>query len=240
MPAKGVGRHAPLLLVVVAAGITGFGTYRWWLQRSVTSALPEAGTPAPVGGAAPAADSTAATATAGAPRKIPETLPDVTLQDLAGKRHALTEYSGRPLLVNFWATWCAPCRREIPLLRQLRHRYAADRLEVLGIAIDFRDAVSTYVKTSPIDYPLLVGEQDGIDVAQLFGMDLVLPFSVFADARGRIIAVKIGELHEDEAVATLSALHDISAGKLDLATARDQIREKFRQLATKRALARTT
>ena len=87
----------------------------------------------------------------------------------------------RPLIVNFWATWCEPCRREMPLLTALRQEHRADRLEIVGIAVDFRDSVTDFLKKNPLPYPLLVGEEDGIEAAKAFGMQLVLPFSVFVD-----------------------------------------------------------
>ena len=137
--------------------------------------------------------------------------------------------------MNFWATWCAPCRREIPLLQQLRRNYATSHLEVLGIAVDFKESVSDFLQKTPIDYPLLVGEQDGLDAAQKFGMELVLPFSVFVDRDGRVIAVKVGELHREEAAAILGAMKSVDAGTLALPAAREQISDALRKLAVERA-----
>ncbi|MFT3906241.1 MAG: TlpA disulfide reductase family protein [Steroidobacteraceae bacterium] len=237
------GRLLPLLLLLAAAA-SGFATYRWWLQRGSSAQLAAAGARTE-GGASGATAVPGTTASADAPdsegaptpRPVPETLPDIRLQDLNGQMHALRDYSGRPLLVNFWATWCAPCRREIPLLQKLRQRHAAQRVEVLGIAVDFKDAVAEYVKATPIGYPLLVGEQDGLDAAQKFGMELVLPFTVFVDAQGRIIAMKVGELHEEEAETILAAMADLAAGKLDLPAVRARIGAKLKDFAAKRALA---
>ena len=134
-----------------------------------------------------------------APRPIPTELPDISLADPDGVKHALSEWKGRPLLINFWATWCAPCRREIPLLKTIRHERAKDGVEIVGIAVDFRDAVQKYAREMGIDYPVLVGEQDGLEAIAAFGMDTVFPFTVFADRQGRIVTLKIGELHADEA-----------------------------------------
>jgi thiol-disulfide isomerase/thioredoxin len=134
-----------------------------------------------------------------AQRAIPTDLPNISLADPGGVKHSLSEWKGRPLLINFWATWCAPCRREIPLLKTLRQERAADGLEVVGIAVDFRDAVQHYSREMGIDYPVLVGEQDGLDAIAAFGMDTVFPFSVFTDRKGRIVALKVSELHADEA-----------------------------------------
>src|SRR5262249_17771533 len=133
------------------------------------------------------------------PKPIPSEVPEISLADTNGIKHRLSEWKGRPLLINFWATWCDPCRREIPLLKTLRHERAAQGVEVVGIAVDFRDAVQHYAQQMSIDYPVLVGEQDGLDAIASFGMDTVFPFTVFADARGRIVTLKVVELHADEA-----------------------------------------
>ena len=139
------------------------------------------------------------------------------------------------MLINFWATWCAPCRREIPLLKNLRHERAADGLEIVGIAVDFRDAVQHYSHEMSIDYPVLVGEQDGLDAIAAFGMDTVFPFTVFADRRGRIVALKVSELHADEADFILDRVKAIDAGRLDLATAKKEIADGVAALSAERA-----
>ncbi|MBX3694090.1 MAG: TlpA family protein disulfide reductase [Steroidobacteraceae bacterium] len=168
-------------------------------------------------------------------RAIPATLPGFTLTDRDGVPRTLAHWAGRPRLVNFWATWCAPCRREIPLLKTLRREHAADGLEVIGIAVDFRDDVLAYAQEIGIDYPLLIGEQDGIDAVNAFGLEPVLPFSVFADREGRIVAVRIGELHADEAEFILDRVREVDAARLALPAAKQQIADKLRDLAAIRA-----
>jgi len=98
------------------------------------------------------------------------------------------------------------------LLRDLRQRYRGQHLEVVGIALDFYTAVQQYLQKTPIDYPVLIGEQGGFTATQQFGVQAVLPFSVFADSHSRIVAVKVGELHREEADFILSEI-----GSLDLA-----------------------
>jgi thiol-disulfide isomerase/thioredoxin len=170
-----------------------------------------------------------------APRPIPTQLPNISLTDPGGVKHALSEWKGRPLLINFWATWCAPCRREIPLLKTLRHERAKDGVEIVGIAVDFRDAVQHYAREMGIDYPVLVGEQDGLDAIAAFGMDTVFPFTVFADARGRIVTLKVGELHGDEARFILDQVKGIDTGRKDLAAAKKEISDGVAALAAERA-----
>lgn len=169
------------------------------------------------------------------PRVIPTDVPDIALADAEGVKHTLSEWKGRPLLINFWATWCAPCRREIPLLKTLRHQRAADGVEIVGIAVDFRDAVQHFAREMGIDYPVLVGEQDGLDAIAAFGMDTVFPFTVFADRQGRIVTLKIGELHADEASFILDQVKAVDQGRSGLAVARKDIADGIAALAARRA-----
>jgi thiol-disulfide isomerase/thioredoxin len=234
---------APLLLAAALFGAAaGFLAYRYYprpaplLAALPASALPAAPDAAALAAAPPAAAPPApADADAEQPGKIPLEVPDLRLADLAGKIHALRDGSSRPHLYNFWATWCEPCRREIPLLNALQPRYHGHRLQIVGIAIDFRDAVRQFLKSTPLDYALLVGEDDGYEAAQKFGMGMALPFSVFADAQGRIIAVKVGELHREEADAILGQMHSLQAGKTTLAEARAAIDAALRQYSIARA-----
>jgi thiol-disulfide isomerase/thioredoxin len=170
-----------------------------------------------------------------AARPIPATLPDIALGGIDGVKHKLSEWKGRPLMINFWATWCAPCRREIPLLKTLRRERAADGVEVVGIAVDFRDAVQRYAREMGIDYPVLVGEQDGLDAISAFGMDTVFPFTVFADRQGRIVTLKIGELHPEEGRFILDVIKSIDHGQADLPAAKKKISDGIAQLAAERA-----
>jgi thiol-disulfide isomerase/thioredoxin len=166
---------------------------------------------------------------------IPTELPNFSLADPGGIKHPLSEWKGRPLMINFWATWCAPCRREIPLLKTIRHERAKDGIEIVGIAVDFRDAVQKYAREMSIDYPVLVGEQDGLDAIAAFGMDTVFPFTVFADARGRIVTLKVGELHADEARFILDRVKGVDTGRIDLAAAKKEIADGIAALAAERA-----
>jgi thiol-disulfide isomerase/thioredoxin len=137
--------------------------------------------------------------------------------------------------VNFWASWCEPCRREIPLLESLRRERRKDGLEIVGIALDFRDAAEKYSRAARIDYPVLVGEEGGYEAAAAFGMDPVLPFSVFADRTGTIVTLKVGELHRDEAGFILDRVRDVGAGRLSLPAAREEIASGIRRLNLRRA-----
>jgi thiol-disulfide isomerase/thioredoxin len=221
---------APLLSAAALLGaVGGFLAYRHYATvRPMLRAVP----------AVAAVTTTVAPAPPTTPmpvETIPAEVPDLRLPDLAGHPRALRDGSGHPHLFNFWATWCEPCRREIPLLNTLQHAYQGDHLQVVGIAVDFHDAVRRYLKTTRLDYELLVGEDEGYEVAQKFGMELALPFSVFADERDRIIAVKVGELHREEVEAILGQMRSLRAGKITLPMARDGIDDALREISIARA-----
>ncbi len=91
----------------------------------------------------------------------------------------------------------------------------------------------------PFEYPLLIGEEDGLAAAEAFGMGMAFPFSVFSDSQNRILTIKIGELHEDEANFAFDRLRDIDAGVMTREAAQAAVAEAFRQMATNRAQAET-
>jgi len=223
-------------LIALTGLLAGFAAYRLATQESSPGALAAAHLHAAAPDSAhPPGEAEAPDNEAARTKPVPETLPDVRLPDLAGKSVALQDYLGRPLIINFWATWCAPCRREMPLLQSLQHEFAQDRLQIVGVAVDFQASVQEYLRTHTIDYPILIGETDGLAVIEQFGMEPVLPVSVFADAKGRIVLAKVGELHRTEADYILSQMRAIAAGSESLAQGRRAIAERLKALAIERA-----
>jgi thiol-disulfide isomerase/thioredoxin len=168
--------------------------------------------------------------------KVPARLPDFSLKDLKGKATPISTWSGKSLVINFWATWCAPCRREIPLLKTIATEWAGRDLTVVGIAVDHRDKVQEFAGQFKIDYPVLIGDQDALDVAAAFGMDSpALPFTVFTDRRGEVVALFIGELHRPQVDFILSKVQDLNHDRVQLPEARRAIAEGLKALAEKQA-----
>jgi len=128
-------------------------------------------------------------------------------QDLAGAIRSLSEWHGRILLLNFWATWCAPCREEIPMLMELRSEYLPFGIEFVGIAIDMAAKVSDYVRQMRIDYPILLADAGGLDLMRKLGNTVGgLPYTVLLDRRGNPVRRKLGALRRDELLGMLKPL----------------------------------
>ncbi|HEX3848205.1 MAG TPA: TlpA disulfide reductase family protein [Steroidobacteraceae bacterium] len=166
--------------------------------------------------------------------KIPDRVPEFSLDDPQGRRTSITSFGSRSLIINFWATWCAPCRKEMPLLEALSTEWAGRDVTVVGIAVDHRDAVRDFTRRFRIDYPILIGEQDALDAATAFGVATpVFPFTVFTDRRGEVVALFVGEIHRDQAELILSKVSDLNGNRLKLPDARRAITEGLKALDTR-------
>ncbi|MGH8581083.1 MAG: TlpA family protein disulfide reductase [Gammaproteobacteria bacterium] len=121
--------------------------------------------------------------------------PEFTLNDLQNKPRRVGEWDGKVLVVNFWATWCPPCRKEIPQFIALQQEFGDRGLQFLGIAIDDPRTVREFVPSLRFNYPILVGEQDAIDVAKAYGNLIgALPYTVVVDRKGAIVLTHQGEV----------------------------------------------
>lgn len=140
--------------------------------------------------------------------------PKVAFKDLEGKDVSLDQYKGKVVLVNFWATWCAPCRIEIPWFIEFQRKYGARGFTVLGVAMDDegKSVVEPYVrdenfelegKQLAINYPILLGNDD---VAQKFGGLIGIPTSVLISRDGKIVKRFIGLVNHDNLVKEIEAL----------------------------------
>ena len=132
-----------------------------------------------------------------------KTAPDFTLKDVSGKNVSLANYRGKAVLINFWATWCGPCKIETPWLVQLRDKYAAQGFEVLGVSSEGDDAtpknklawdkdkaaIEKFVKQEKVPYPVLMG---GDSIAKPYGGVEDLPTSFFVNRKGVVVAAQMG------------------------------------------------
>jgi len=155
-----------------------------------------------------------------------ETHPSFTLPDVSGTPRDFSEWDGKNRIVNFWATWCAPCRREIPLLKAFQDEQSGNGFQVIGIAVDFPEAVANYAEAAEFNYPVLVGEQDAMAVAESSGIQFIgLPFTMFVASDGELLSAYIGELHQthlDQIVEIMTRLDRAEISKDEARTALDE------------------
>jgi peroxiredoxin len=149
---------------------------------------------------------------------------DFSLPDLDGNVRRLSEWDDKARLVNFWATWCAPCRREIPLLKSTQEGHAADNLQVIGIAVDFAEPVQLYAEEAEFNYPILVGQDEAMAAAEDAGVPFIgLPFTMIVAPGGRLLKTHVGEIMESHVERIVAVLGQLEAGELDLPGARDAL-----------------
>lgn len=158
------GLMAMLLVLLVGGG--GYGCYRYWISQTSQVA-------APVGNV--------------------DVLWQSTLSDVSGKAYPLAQFQGKPAIINFWATWCEPCREEMPAISALAT--AHPEIVVLGLAIDEAEAVHDFTNTTPVSYPLLIAENEGAALLEAMGDQKgVLPYTVILSAQGQVIQTFFGRV----------------------------------------------
>ena len=140
--------------------------------------------------------------------------PNFTLQDLSGKKVSLADFKGKALLINFWATWCGPCKVETPWLVELRNQYAAKGFEVLGISAEGDDlqpgdkegwakdkaAIAKFVKEEKMPYPVLI---NGDSISKPYGGIDAMPTSFYVDRSGNVVSVQLGLTSKDDMEANI-------------------------------------
>jgi len=145
---------------------------------------------------------------------ISKPAPDFTLQNLSGQKVSLSSYKGKAVLVNFWATWCGPCKLETPWIVELRKQYAPQGFEVLGIDTEGDDladndkaawakdkaAVQKFVSDEHMDYPVLL---NGDSLSKPYGGLDSMPTSFYVDRAGQVVAVQMGITSKDDMEANI-------------------------------------
>jgi len=165
-----VGKRA-YLIVTVALLALGAGLFAGWRAQAPASLSPEQA------------------------QSAAETLFVSTLPDLSGDQQPFAQWRGKLLIVNFWATWCPPCREEIPQFIKVQEKYRSRGLVFVGVAVDKKDAVRAYADEIGINYPVLFGDFEAMELSRKVGNRAgALPFTLIIDRSGKIIATKLGGL----------------------------------------------
>ncbi|MBS64294.1 TlpA disulfide reductase family protein [Salinisphaera sp.] len=123
---------------------------------------------------------------------------DFSLTDLQGQPHAMADYDGQVVVLNFWASWCKPCREEVPMLIDAQREYGERGLQILGIAVDTADAAGEFAERYDINYPVLADATEGARIQDRYtAADApagVLPFTAIVDRDGKVVARIAGAL----------------------------------------------
>lgn len=136
-----------------------------------------------------------------------ETLPAFSFVDLSGDHRTRAEWHDKILVLNFWASWCPPCREEMPLFVELQKEFAEAGVQFVGIAIDDREPVQEFVDTYGINFPTLLGDMEAVELAKRLGNRFSgLPFTVVVRADGEILLRHPGELKRDQLLPLLQEL----------------------------------
>lgn len=124
---------------------------------------------------------------------------EATLPDLSGVPQSIANWKGKVLVINFWATWCPPCLEEIPLFVRLQRQMGEQGLQFVGIAIDEREKVRAFARRNAINYPIMIGQLDAIELSRTAGNESGgLPYTLILDRSGRVISQHYGGLTEQK------------------------------------------
>ena len=135
------------------------------------------------------------------------TLLALSLPDVAGKEQSIGQWRGKVVVVNFWATWCAPCREEMPEFMRAQTEFGAHGLQFVGIAVDQADKAEQFAKELGLNYPTLIGGFGAIELSKTLGNRLVaLPFTVVVDRQGKVAHTQLGPLKPQQLRAIVSKL----------------------------------
>jgi thiol-disulfide isomerase/thioredoxin len=142
------------------------------------------------------------------PEEIIGTTPDdFSLLDVNGEQRYLSEWQGNVIVINFWATWCAPCREEIPAFIELQNQYAEDGIQFIGIALQQAEDVLEFMEEFNVNYPSLVGGDEVIQIANKLGNTIgALPYTVIIDRGGQIAFTRRGPLSKSDAEIVIQGL----------------------------------
>ncbi len=175
------------ILVIVIAGGSGFALQRYMQQdeRQLPPMMPDEARKQAIG----------------KPR------PDYSLKDTEGNIVKAADFDGKVVLVNFWATWCPPCKKEMPAFIELQDEYAAQGFQIVGIALDDEDSVRDFADTLGVNYPVMAAEYAGIELSRQYGNHIgALPFTAILGKDGRIAMIKMGELTKQQVEEAIQPL----------------------------------
>lgn len=194
-------RYLSWILIVLVFGAAGYGAAVWWQDRDASESadVPATAEQSPQGGNE--LDTTGDGGAAAGDSAVSEgdERPSFTLPDLDGEERSIDEWDGDVLVVNFWATWCPPCREETPMFVELQDEYGDEGLQFIGVAIDDQTSVEQFVDEFFVQYPILIGQEEAMEIGREWGNRVgALPYTVVVDRDGTIAYTHRGEFMEED------------------------------------------
>jgi peroxiredoxin len=131
----------------------------------------------------------------------------LSLPDTSGRQQSLGQWRGKVVVVNFWATWCEPCREEMPEFVRAQREFGARGLQFVGIAVDQPDKVEQFAKELDLNYPALIGGYGAVELSKTLGNQLsALPFTIVIDRKGMVARTQLGPFKPDKLRSTIDSL----------------------------------
>ncbi len=203
-----------LIFISALAGAGGFAAYNY-LAQDHSKQIKSTATPTKKP-SKPASNKTIQTATAEKVMNITVSdikankkpiRPDFSLPDLEGELRSISDWNGKIIILNFWATWCPPCKKEMPAFVELQAKYAKQGVQFIGVAIDQKNLVQDFVDSIGVTYPILIGELGALDINQQYGNSRgQLPYTIFINRQKQIVGVKRGEITKQQTEDAIKAL----------------------------------
>jgi len=137
----------------------------------------------------------------------PIPLAEFTMPDVSGKPHNIKEWESKIRIINFWATWCPPCLKEIPMFKTLQQQFTNNGLQFIGVAVDDQASVKEYMAKTDINYPILIGDLAGIALSQQLGNTAgVVPYTLIVNQQGQVIYQHNGEISREQIIEIITPL----------------------------------
>ena len=144
----------------------------------------------------------------------PKPLENISFLDMQGHSQALKQWQGNVIVLNFWATWCPPCREEMPELSAMQNQYKHQNLIILGLSTDDLNKTKAFIQKSPVRYPILAGDMEAMNLAESLGNNRgILPYTVIIDTKGNVVKTFFGRVNQQLLEKTILPLLNVSSLK---------------------------
>lgn len=195
----------PLLAVAIIAGSSGFFAYQWlFANKPEISKKPDNASEKSSSNQTTETEKITVHSIKNGDKPI---RPAFSIKDFDDRVRHIKEWDGKIIILNFWASWCPPCKKEMPALIELQEKYGKQGLQIIGVAIDQKNMAQDFADSIGVNYVMLYGELDAVDINQRYGNQRgQLPYTIIINRQQQIVGVKRGEITKAEAENAIKAL----------------------------------